>query len=96
VPAEAYTECELRRGDVRLVAWIPRGFAVAGQTLRILEGRGKKNGRWADIWTDGWQVETCWRTLDFYDLEAFLGAFADFGGAPKILHAPALQFVNRR
>lgn len=32
---ERYTQCELKRGKIHCVAWIPTRYARRGRTLRI-------------------------------------------------------------
>jgi len=43
-----YRQCELRKGKMRQVSWIPEKFAQEGRPVALKKGQG---------WDDGWVVE---------------------------------------
>ncbi len=49
-----YTQCELKKGNMSHVAWIPSKYAKIGKVLNV-EGQ------------DGWEVINCYSMLDLGD-----------------------------
>lgn len=50
-----YTQCQLEKGRLATVVWIPQQFAVLGKKLRV---------RHADGWDGGWEVRQVYRSLE--------------------------------
>ena len=43
-----FVQCNLQKGNVTEVSWIPERYAVIGKFLKIKNNKGE--------WEDGWQV----------------------------------------
>lgn len=56
---EPYRQCRLRKGDRIVVSYIPKKFAIQGQTVKL------RRDQQCD---DGWRVEETWGEVD----ESFL------------------------
>lgn len=45
---DTYTQCQLKKGNLRTVVWIPLEFAVLGKVLKIRD---------ENTWDNGWIVD---------------------------------------
>lgn len=80
-----YTQCQLRKHNVRRMAFIPSRFAVQGDVLRIAEGSGQ-----ARRWVDGWIVEAVFQERERDEVIAIERAYERSG-----VHSPVPNVVSR-
>lgn len=49
-----FRQCQLQKGDLIQISWIPEFFAVIGAPLRLRDD---------GVWVDGWIVREVWQRL---------------------------------
>jgi hypothetical protein len=43
-----YWQCELKKGNVKVMSWLPQNIAQKGMYVKLLR---------EDIWSNGWRIE---------------------------------------
>jgi hypothetical protein len=47
-----YWQCELKKGNVKVMSWLPQNIAQKGMYVKLLR---------EDIWSNGWRIEEVYR-----------------------------------